>query len=153
MDALDLRPKILKWLNIPPGPKVIEIEGMIDERFVRTYRKLDTQSSMGQDAEAAFGQIVPHIEERYPIVFDGSLQKDSIRGEYYLVGSYIGRGWFGLRTEKLVTLKWGPRDRGPEGHQLFSPVIQFDDPWGYEFTSFESLDDLLNENVRLPKEK
>jgi len=124
---------------------------MTDSSLSKSYRKFDTHRTMEEDAREAFRQIIPHIQERYPSIrfntLDNSRRGDG--GEYFICGAYEGRGFFGIKRERSIVLKWESCDWGKEGFQLFSPIIQFNDPWGYEFTNFESLGELLNRELKV----
>lgn len=126
---------------------------MAGDSLVKSYKRIDTETTMEQDAIEAFSQILPFIQSRYPeIQFDpvrpGMLSQDN-DGNYYVCGSYEGRLLGFIPEDKFIIIRWGrsdyPQDRY---HEDYLPSIQLD--FTYELESLDDLEKILRENIRIP---
>ncbi len=129
---------------------------MAEDSLVKSYKKIETDTPMEQDAIEAFSQIIPFIQSRYPKIQFDPIKPEMIYldydGNYSVYGSYEGRLLGFIPYDKFVIVRWGrsdyPQDRY---HEDYTPSVQLGVT--YEFGSFGQLEEVLNENIRLPKKK
>jgi hypothetical protein len=127
-----------------------KVEGSLD----KNYKRYNTKSSILQDAVSAFGIIIPHIQEKYSQIEFGSYaepNKDS-EGNLYVVGSYEGKFLWLFPETKFITILWGETPYGSNADiQKFCPKVRFGSYPTYEFIGLDYLDELCENELKIPK--
>jgi hypothetical protein len=127
---------------------------MTGDTLIKSYKRIDTTTTMEQDAKEAFSQIVPFIQAKYPFIhfdpIDGpQLSKDS-DGGYHVYGSYESKLLGFIPEDKFVVIGWGKTDWPSDNvYENYVPSIKFE--FGYEFGNLGELEDILAKNIKVPK--
>jgi hypothetical protein len=123
-----------------------------EESLIKSYRRLDTTSTMQQDAEEAFSRIIPYIQGKYPFIrFDPPHHPSrDYNGDYYVVGAYEGKFLWIFPDTKFITLFWGKTDYPhADNCDEYVPQVQFSTGSStYIFSSLGDLEKLLADNIK-----
>jgi hypothetical protein len=129
---------------------------MAEDRLVKSYKRLDTTSTMEQDAREAFSVIVPFIKSKYPFInfspiADRPLSRDD-NGNYCTYGVYDRKTWGFIPDDQTVIISWKKTEwPSDESLEEYVPVIRLG--FGFEFGSLSQLEEILQKNLKLPKNR